>query len=230
MIINPQEPNNINNINTNNIVQKNNVANNIVSTTNDSNNLNRPDKKALIQTQERLANNFEKALNCRDRQIQDLDPNKRNEIIQIVEEGSKKYDVDKALILAIISRESGFRKNVTSKRGAKGLMQLTSGTIKFINSKNKDLKITDPYDIKQNVMGGTFYLINKYNGDLRLALAAYNAGPNSETVKILKKYDNNIDVSELPINKETKNYIKCVTYFYQNYLKDEGKGIQNEKK
>lgn len=220
MIINSQEPNNINNINTNNIVQKNNVANNIVSTTNDSN--NRPDKKALIQAQERLAHNFEKALDYEAILPKYLNPNQKKEIIRAVEEASKKYGVDKALILAVITKESTFNHKATSKVGAKGLMQLNSDTIKFINSSNnKDLKITDPYDIKQNVMGGTFYLkylLNKFNGDLRLALAAYNAGPNSKTVRTLQKYDNNIDVSKIPINKETKNYIRTVINYYQKYL------------
>ena len=221
MIINSQEPNNKNNINTNNIVQKNHVANNIVSTTNDSNNLNRPDKKALIQTQERLAHNFEKALDYEAILPKHLNSNQKKEIIRAVEEASKKYGVDKALILAVITKESTFNHKATSKVGAKGLMQLNSDTIKFINSRNKDLKITDPYDIKQNVMGGTFYLkylLNKFNGDLKLALGAYNAGPNSKTVRTLQKYDSNVDVSKIPINKQTKNYIRTVINYYQKYL------------
>lgn len=221
MVINPQKTNNINNINTSNIAKNNHVDNNIVSTTNDSNNLNSPDKRTLIQIQERLANNFEKALDYEAILPRYLNPNQKKEIIQAVEEASKKYGVDKALILAVITKESRFNYKATSKVGAKGLMQLNSNTIKFINSNNKDLKIKDPYDIKQNVMGGTFYLkylLNKFNGDLRLTLGAYNAGPNSKTVKILQKYDNNIDVSKLPINKETKNYIKTVINYYQNYL------------
>jgi soluble lytic murein transglycosylase-like protein len=221
MIINPQQPNNINNINTNNIVQKNHVANNIVSTTNGSNNLNSPDKKAVIQTQERLAHNFEKALDYEAILPKHLNSNQKEEIIQAVEEASKKYGVDRALILAFITQESTFNHKATSKTGAKGLMQLSSDTISFINSRSKDLKITDPYDIKQNVMGGTFYLkylLDKFNGDLRLALGAYNSGPNSKTVETLQKYDRNVDLSEIPINKETKYHIRTVMNYYQKYL------------
>jgi soluble lytic murein transglycosylase-like protein len=213
---------NENNISNNSIINSlnRNTVGNVIS--NNEIVFNNADKQKLIQIQERLSHNYEKALDYEAILPKHLNPNQKKEIIQAVEEASEKYGVDKALILAVITKESTFKHKATSKVGAKGLMQLTSNTIKFINSRNKDLKITDPYDIKQNVMGGTFYLkylLNKFNGDLRLALGAYNAGPNSKTVKTLKKYDNNIDVSKLPINKQTKNYIKSVTNYYQKYLK-----------
>jgi soluble lytic murein transglycosylase-like protein len=212
---------NENNISNNSIINSlnRNTVGNVIN--NNEINFNDAGKRKLIQIQERLVHNFEKALDYEAILPRYLNPNQKKEIIQAVEEASKKYGVDKALILAVITKESGFNYKATSKVGAKGLMQLNSDTIKFINSSNKDLKIKDPYDIKQNVMGGTFYLkylLNKFNGDLRLTLGAYNAGPNSKTVKTLKKYDNNIDVSKLPINKETKNYIKSVINYYQNYL------------
>jgi soluble lytic murein transglycosylase-like protein len=213
---------NENNINNNNIINSLNrdTVANVIS--NNKIDFNDADKRELIQIQERLANNFEKALDYEAILPRYLNPNQKKQIIQAVEEASKKYGVDKALILAVITKESGFNYRATSEVGAKGLMQLNSNTIKFINSSNKDLKITDPYDIKQNVMGGTFYLkylLNKFNGDLRLTLGAYNAGPNSKTVRTLQKYDSNVDVSKIPINKETKNYIKSVINYYQEYLK-----------
>ncbi|MGC8815438.1 MAG: lytic transglycosylase domain-containing protein [bacterium] len=196
------------------------LVNNIDSN-NNQNNLNNVDKQNLIRIQQNLAENFHKALGYESVLPQYLSPNQRKEIIQAVEEASTKYQVDKALILAVITKESGFNYKATSKVGAKGLMQLNSDTIKFINSNNKDLKITNPYDIKQNVMGGTYYLkylLNKFDGDLRLVLGAYNAGPNSKTVKTLKKYSN-IDVSKVPLNRETKTYIKSVINYYEQYLK-----------
>jgi len=212
---------NENNISNNSIINSlnRNTGDNVIN--NNEINFNDAGKRKLIQIQEGLVHNFEKALDYEAILPRYLNPNQKKEIIQAVEEASKKYGVDKALILAVITKESGFNYKATSKVGAKGLMQLNSNTIKFINSNNKDLKITNPYDIKQNVMGGTFYLkylLNKFNGDLRLTLGAYNSGPNSKTVKTLKKYDNNIDVSKMPINKETKNYIRTVINYYQNYL------------
>jgi soluble lytic murein transglycosylase-like protein len=212
---------NENNISNNSIINSlnRNTVGNVIS--NNEIVFNNADKQKLIQIQERLAHNFEKALDYEAILPRYLNPNQKKEVIQAVEEASKKYGVDKALILAVITKESGFNYKATSKVGAKGLMQLNSNTIKFINSNNKDLKIKDPYDIKQNVMGGTFYLrylLNKFNGDLRLALGAYNAGPNSKTVKTLQKYDSNVDVSKIPINKQTKNYIRTVINYYQKYL------------
>lgn len=208
------------NISANSVNNPNNVNDkNISSEVNNSKNIER---QKLIEIQQNLAINFEKALDYDSIFPRYLNSKKRNEIISAVEEASKKYGVDKELILAVITKESGFNYKATSKVGAKGLMQLNSDTVKFINSNNKDLKINNPYDIKQNIMGGTYYLkylLNKFNGDLRLVLGAYNAGPNSKTVKILKKYDNNVDISKIPINKETKTYIKKVLDYYQEYLK-----------
>ncbi len=197
--------------NTNNI---NNISNSEVN-----NSANIEKKQDLIKIQQHLANNFEKALDYESIFPKYLNSKQKSEIKNAVEEASRKYQIDKALILAVITKESGFNHKATSNVGAKGLMQLNSVTIKFINSNNKDFKITDPYDIKQNILGGTYYLkylLNKFNGDLRLTLGAYNAGPNSKTVKILQKY-NNSDVSKIPINKETKTYIKRVLDYYQLY-------------
>lgn len=213
---------------TSNSVTNNSVTNTYTNIVDDvdintnQNNLNNIDKKNLIRIQQNLAENFNKALDYEAILPRYLNDNQKKKIIQAVEEASLKYGVDKALILAVITKESSFNHKAKSKVGAKGLMQLTPITIKFINSNNKDLKITDPYDIKQNVMGGTYYLkylLNRFNGDLRLVLGAYNAGPNSKTVKTLKKFTNTNDVSKIPINKETKNYIKSVINYYEVYLK-----------
>ena len=83
-----------------------------------------------------------------------------------------KYDIPEKLIASVIRQESNFNNSVVSHAGAEGLMQLMPGTAKFLGVK-------DSFDPVQNIMGGTKYLrqmLNQFDGDLELALAAYNAG------------------------------------------------------
>ena len=85
----------------------------------------------------------------------------------------KNKSVDKYLIGAVIMAESGGKPHLVSRKGAIGLMQLMPDTA-------NDLGIKDPFDIKQNILGGTTYLdrlYKKYDGNLELTLAAYNWGP-----------------------------------------------------
>lgn len=122
-----------------------------------------------------------------------------HEIDSVVREASERYGVDEKLIHAIIKMESNYNPNVVSRAGAVGLMQLMPVTA-------REVGVTDRYDIRQNVFGGTAYfskMLQRHNGDVRLALASYNAGPGN-----VKKYGG------IPPFKETQNYIKKVIDYY----------------
>lgn len=126
-------------------------------------------------------------------------------INEAVDAASKKYGVDKNLIMAVINQESSFNPNAISDAGAEGLMQLMPDTA-------RELGVSNAYDIQQNVDGGTKYLselLNKYGNVKELALAAYNAGPGT----LANKGVNNVqNISKLP--SETRNYVYKVMKYY----------------
>jgi soluble lytic murein transglycosylase-like protein len=115
----------------------------------------------------------------------------------------KKYAVDEALVKAVIKAESDFDPMAISKKGAQGLMQLMPETA-------RDLSVRNPFHPAQNLEGGVRYLrklLDQFQGNLQLALAAYNAGENA-----VVKYNNSV-----PPFEETRTYVKRVLEYLKDY-------------
>jgi soluble lytic murein transglycosylase-like protein len=114
----------------------------------------------------------------------------------IIREAAATYHLDPAMIRAVMQTESAFNALAVSPVGAMGLMQLMPDVA-------EELGVEDPLDPRQNIMGGSRYLrqlLNSHAGNVRLALASYNAGPGA-----VKKY------GAVPPFKETRDYVKRIT-------------------
>jgi membrane-bound lytic murein transglycosylase B len=122
----------------------------------------------------------------------------RQIIAQNVQKAAAKYNMPPELITAVIRAESNFKTNAVSSAGAQGLMQLMPATAKELGVKNS-------FDIEQNIDGGTKYLrkmLDRFGGNVRKALAAYNAGPGT-----VIKYNGRVPYPE------TRQYVKRVMRF-----------------
>lgn len=131
----------------------------------------------------------------------------------LIAAASAKYGVPESLIKAVIDTESSFNPNVVSSAGAKGLMQLMDGTA-------AGLGVSDPFDPAQNIDAGTKYLslqLQRFGGQVNMALAAYNAGPGRVT-KLGVSTDSELMsvIGRLPA--ETQAYIAKVEKARQKYI------------
>ncbi|RXT04200.1 lytic transglycosylase domain-containing protein [Ammoniphilus sp. CFH 90114] len=127
-----------------------------------------------------------------------------------IERVAKEVNVDPNLLAAIAHNESGFRLSARSSAGAIGLFQLMPSTAKELG--------VNPHDPYQNVLGGAKYIkdkIAKYDGDIRLALAAYNAGPGNVD-RAIKKAGNvkDWDVVQAYLPRETQRFVPKVLRSY----------------
>lgn len=129
--------------------------------------------------------------------IDDFNPiEPRHAYDDLITEAAEKYDLDPHIIRAVMQTESAFDAMAVSPVGALGLMQLMPALA-------SELGVSDPMDPRQNIMGGSLYLrqlLDSHRGNVKLALASYNAGPGN-----VAKY------RAIPPFKETQNYVRKVT-------------------
>ena len=120
----------------------------------------------------------------------------------IIDQASEKFNLKPSLIKAIIKAESGFDHKAVSSKGAQGLMQLMPDTA-------SEMEVSDSFDPEENIFGGTKYfskLMERFENDVKLALAAYNAGP-----------DKVVEYEGIPPYKETKTFIQRVMKYFDQY-------------
>lgn len=125
-------------------------------------------------------------------------------IERIILEAAVRYQIHPALIAAMIEVESGWKPYATSPKGAMGLMQLMPQTARLVG-------VAQPYDTASNIFGGVKYLrqmLDRFNGNYLLAIAAYNAGPGA-----VERF------GTVPPYYETLRYIPQVAYWYRHYAK-----------
>ena len=120
----------------------------------------------------------------------------------IINQASRRFGIESSLIKAVIEAESDFDYKAVSRKGARGLMQLMPKTM-------DQMEVKDPFNPEENIFGGTRYLsllLERFNNDKKLALAAYNAGP--ERVE---------EYQGVPPFPETKSFISKVLNYYFKY-------------
>jgi len=135
-------------------------------------------------------------------------PMAQKELQPIVDRAAERFGVSAALINAVIRAESGFNSGAVSPKGAMGLMQLMPTTASRFG-------VSNAFSPKENIKGGTAYLahlIKRFGGDLKLAIAAYNSGPQAVV---------QAGYTVLPY-RETQNYVPRVLAYYQQFASGQG--------
>ena len=130
-----------------------------------------------------------------------------NKYDHLISKASEKYNVESALVKAVIKAESNFNHQAVSPKGARGLMQLMPATA-------SSLQVRDSFHPENNIEGGVRYLrylLNIFKGDISLALAAYNAG---EAAVTRNHYS-------IPPYRETQTYVQRVLYYLSQYRNNE---------
>jgi len=131
-------------------------------------------------------------------------PRRAQDYSQLITKYANKYGLDPNLVAGLIKQESGFNPKARSHCGAMGMMQLMPSTAKAMG-------VTKPYDPEDNINGGCKYLrqmLDKFDGNTRLALAAYNSGPGN-----VSKYGNRV-----PPFAETQNYVKSIASHVKGFM------------
>jgi soluble lytic murein transglycosylase-like protein len=121
---------------------------------------------------------------------------------EAIAKASRKFRVESSLIKAVIRAESAFDKQAVSHKGAQGLMQLMPQTA-------YDMEVGDPFDAEENILGGTRYLslmLDRFQNNVHLALAAYNAGP--------ERVEEHRGIPPFP---ETRAFVERVLRYYSQY-------------
>lgn len=132
--------------------------------------------------------------------------NSSDNISKIISQASKKYNVDEKLIRSVIKIESNFDPNVVSSAGATGLMQIIPQNYEYLG-------ITDPFDIEQNINGGTKELrdlLDRFDNNVEMALMGYNGGIGRMAQRGVKLPS---DIYKMP--RETQNYVSKVMDLYR---------------
>ncbi|MCA9536897.1 MAG: lytic transglycosylase domain-containing protein [Myxococcales bacterium] len=145
------------------------------------------------------ASDFQRPSNANERSS---DPGRYTRYDAYIREASQLYQLPESFVRAVVRVESDFNPNVVSNAGAMGLMQLMPSTA-------RSMGVRDPFDPRQNILGGTRYLrvlANSFNGDLVLTVAAYNAGGGAVT-----RYRG------VPPYAETRRYVQRVLRHYYAY-------------
>jgi soluble lytic murein transglycosylase-like protein len=122
--------------------------------------------------------------------------------LDLIRRHANSYSLEEALVKAVIKVESDYQPRIVSKKGAQGLMQLIPETAKL-------LKVQNPFDPSENIRGGSAYLrrmLDLFDNDVELALAAYNSGPST-----VQRYGG------IPPYDETRNYVKKVKHYLDYY-------------